>query len=80
MYPILATELADQHHRDLVQLAQAEHAAHLLRRACEDVRPWRQGVARLLLAAGVGIGTGPQRRPSALRQAHALLAVDDCGC
>jgi hypothetical protein len=80
MQTFLVTELAEQHRRDLVELAQAEHAARLVRRACEDVRPWRQRVAHVLLAASVGIGTGRDRRPTVLRQAHALLAVDDCGC
>jgi hypothetical protein len=80
METFLVTTLAEQHHRDLVELAQAEHAARLVRRSCEDVRPWRHRVARVLVAVGVGIGTGRERRSRALRQAHALLAVEEGNC
>jgi hypothetical protein len=79
MDAFLVSQLADEHHRDLVDLARAEHAARLVRRACAGVRPWRQRVGEMLVAVGMGVGLPRQRRQIALRQARAILA-DDLRC
>jgi hypothetical protein len=79
MDPFLVTQMAEEHHRELIALAQAEHAAHRSRRAGERVRPWRQGFGQFLVTLGVGVGLPRQRRTGALREARALLA-DDCCC
>ena len=79
MDPFLVTQLAEQHHRDLVGLAQAEHAARRARQGTDRVRPWRQSFGQFLVSVGVGVGLPRQRRSGALRQARAILA-DDCIC
>ena len=45
MDPFLVTQLAEQHHRDLVGLAQAEHGARRARQGTDRVRPWRHALA-----------------------------------
>ncbi|MDQ4097912.1 MAG: hypothetical protein M3144_08610 [Actinomycetota bacterium] len=78
MDAFLVSQLAEEHHRDLVGLARAEHAARLTRRARGEVRPWRQRVGEVLVAMGVGVGMPRRRRAGALRQARAILADDLC--
>ncbi|MCA1846447.1 MAG: hypothetical protein LC792_25280, partial [Actinobacteria bacterium] len=79
MDPFLVTQLAEQHHRDLVGLAQAEHAVRRARQGGDFVRPWRHSFGQFLVTLGVGVGLPRQRRSGALRQARALLA-DECIC
>ncbi len=79
MDPFLVTELAEAHRRDLVDLAQAEHATRRARRARGDVAAWRRAIGGMLVAVGVGVGLPRQRRDPALRQALSLIA-DDCRC
>jgi hypothetical protein len=78
MDAFVVSQMAEEHHRDLVDLAQAEHAARIARRSRTGVRPWRQRVGEALVAAGVGVGMPRQRRSGALRQARAILADDIC--
>ena len=81
MHPYLADQLAEARHRDLVAQAEAESAARRVRRAHEmqaieageAVRSWRVALAHRLVAAGLRLGVPPSRRPSARRQARALL-------
>ncbi len=79
MDPFLVTDLAEAHRRDLVDLAQAEHAARMVRHNREGVPRWRQSLGRMLVAVGVGVGLPPQRRDHALGQALSLI-TDDCRC
>ena len=69
MNPIVMQQMAEDHYRDLVQLAQAAHAAS----GAQPVRRWRQRVGQALVAVGVGVGIPRQRRATALSEARALL-------
>ena len=66
-------QMAQDHYRDLVHLAQATHAADGLR----PVRGWRRRVGQALVTAGVGVGLPRQRRAAALSEARCLL-VENC--
>lgn len=69
MSPIVLQQMAEDHYRDLVQLAQAAHAAS----GARPVRRWRQRVGHALVTLGVGVGIPRQRRATALSEARALL-------
>lgn len=69
MSPLVVQQMAEDHYRDLVQLAQAAHAAGGIR----PVRAWRRRIGQALVAMGVGVGLPRQRRATALCQARALL-------
>ena len=69
MSPFIVQQMAEDHYRDLVQLAAAAQAA----RGARPVRRWRRGIGQALVTLGVGVGTPRQRRATALRAARALL-------
>ena len=69
MGPLIVQQIAEDHYRDLVQLAQAAYATNRAR----PVRRWRRRLGEALVAVGVGVGIPRQRRAIALCQARALL-------
>lgn len=81
MDPNLTPGRAQAHHRELVAMAQAGHAARRARRTGRAGVPtpagWRVTLGRVLLAGGLRLGLPPQRRATARCQARALLADDD---
>ena len=74
MNPVIVEQMAEDHYRDLVHLAQATHAADGLR----PVRSWRRRLGHALVAMGVGVGLPRQRRAAALSEARCLL-LENCG-
>lgn len=74
MNPVNVEQMAQDHYRDLVQLAQATHAADGFR----PVRSWRRRLGQALVSLGVGVGLPRQRRAAALSEARCLL-LENCG-
>ena len=74
MSPLIVEQMAEDHYRDLVHLAQAAHAAGGIR----PVRTWRRWVGRALVSFGVGVGLPRQRRAAALSEVRCLL-LENCG-
>ncbi|MFN2503051.1 MAG: hypothetical protein ABR540_02260 [Acidimicrobiales bacterium] len=64
--------LAEEHHRELVTLAQAEHAARRARRQRGEVHPWRREMGTALVRFGLRVGLPKPRRAPALGTAAAL--------
>ena len=74
MNPVMVEQMAEDHYRDLVQLAQAAHAADGFR----PVRSWRRQLGQALVTMGVGVGLPRQRRAAARSEARCLL-LENCG-
>ncbi len=74
MGPLVVQQMAENHYRDLVQLAQAAYATG----GARPVRRWRQWVGQALVTFGVGVGAPRQRRAAALSEARCLL-LESCG-
>ena len=75
MSPVIVEQMAEDHYRDLVHLAQAAHAADGVR----PVRSWRRWLGRVLVCVGVGVGLPRQRRAAALSDVRRLLLETPCG-
>lgn len=73
MGPLIVQQMADEHYRDLIQLAQAAHATDVVR----SVGSWRRRLGHALVTMGVGVGLPRQRRAAARSEARCLL-LDQC--